>query len=614
MSESRPPEVPQSETRNEGISPVVGAILMVAITVVLAAVILFFLTGLSNPTAPATAGFSISEQSDGVHVTLLSVGTGDSFEMRVNGAVVHTWTRTDVGSEVVLTGVGPGDEVTFVGTNEDKQTVVRNYDVARPAPGATPQVTTGSPPSGGAPVAFVVASSSDWGNGTLGPNAAVSSLTFAETDTRTASVTVTPRVIDQFALETGPTISKAYVSNERSGVAVYGDRIYSHDHDRGTGQVFAHDMEGNLLWSYNPTGADVNDIHVDSSGHILVGSDGVVTKIDPSGNMVWEAIEDGAGYHLEVGPNDNIVTSGTAPGAFGSTFRGVRYLDGSSGANEWFETPSDSVPDIYRFDSAGNVYVANNEGTNGADRLYKFSPSGTQLESFTYDTYMGDEYTQATGLYMNPDGTLTLGLSASYTNRGTVTFDSSLTVVDSTIGTGEDTIREYSEPSLNRMYFLPYDGSNMAAYDSTMAQVWSYDSGGPDIIGATANPDGRIYAVLGNQSAVVVAETVDTSYTSERFDASESVTWQNATVDVSTFDDSVSYGEIEFRFSNDPTNMNEQTVTKQIAPGQTNYDFTTDPAFGGVTDYQYVEFEVTMWTVDDTNIVIESVSIQGEAP
>lgn len=74
------------ETMEErGVSPVIGVILMVAITVILAAVIAAFVLDLGQSQgANAQAGLSFSDTSDEVRVTVNSVSRAD--ELRVSGS------------------------------------------------------------------------------------------------------------------------------------------------------------------------------------------------------------------------------------------------------------------------------------------------------------------------------------------------------------------------------------------------------------------------------------------------------------------------------------------------------------------------------------------------
>lgn len=60
-------------TDNEGVSPVVGVILMVAITVVMAAIVASWSSGVKAPTTPTTVGMDISRSDNNIAVVVTSI-------------------------------------------------------------------------------------------------------------------------------------------------------------------------------------------------------------------------------------------------------------------------------------------------------------------------------------------------------------------------------------------------------------------------------------------------------------------------------------------------------------------------------------------------------------
>jgi flagellin-like protein len=110
-------------TDDEGVSPVIGVILMVAITVILAAVIAAFVLGIGDtddPAPSASLNYEIDESSSPPEITI-SHDSGDSFaagDVQVNlddgSASTDDGTTlvdlTDLGSDEEL---GPGDSVTI---------------------------------------------------------------------------------------------------------------------------------------------------------------------------------------------------------------------------------------------------------------------------------------------------------------------------------------------------------------------------------------------------------------------------------------------------------------------------------------------------------------------
>ena len=130
-------------TDDDAVSPVIGVILMVAITVILAAVIAAFVLGLgdTNDVAPNTSfGYDYDQSAGELDVRVRSGDTFDSDRITFNGALLGsddgtTWTdqlggtQTDVtsGSSVTLTNIqGPSFllEVTWASESGDTSAVI----------------------------------------------------------------------------------------------------------------------------------------------------------------------------------------------------------------------------------------------------------------------------------------------------------------------------------------------------------------------------------------------------------------------------------------------------------------------------------------------------------
>lgn len=116
----------QEREKESGISPVVGAILMVAITVVLAAVILFFVTGLANDPTVGQAGVSVNENPDGT-VTIQLVDAGNADEIIV---------RTPSGDETLLVGDEEtvSEDVQVIAVVGESETLLRNVESEATSP------------------------------------------------------------------------------------------------------------------------------------------------------------------------------------------------------------------------------------------------------------------------------------------------------------------------------------------------------------------------------------------------------------------------------------------------------------------------------------------------
>jgi flagellin-like protein len=127
---------------DRGVSPVIGVILMVAITVILAAVIASFVLGFGdniNQTTQAGADIETSSSGAGeVTVTWISEGDADGLSVTVtdNNEVVGSgpWTLSNVGESVTIEdddATGDGTfRVTVVANGPNGQTTVATREVS----------------------------------------------------------------------------------------------------------------------------------------------------------------------------------------------------------------------------------------------------------------------------------------------------------------------------------------------------------------------------------------------------------------------------------------------------------------------------------------------------
>ena len=109
---------------DRAVSPVIGVILMVAITVILAAVIGTFVLGLGEDIqSEANAGVTFDVTSSDATVTWVSQGNADEVRIQVDSAG-GTWT-TD-GSDTTLTSVGDSSTESQAGTYRVSVIAVKN--------------------------------------------------------------------------------------------------------------------------------------------------------------------------------------------------------------------------------------------------------------------------------------------------------------------------------------------------------------------------------------------------------------------------------------------------------------------------------------------------------
>jgi flagellin-like protein len=124
----------QTSTRHRrAVSPVIGVVLMVAITVILAAVIGVFVLGLGDSSSePANAGVDVDTADSGTTVTLLDSGNVKEIQV-INGSGVVLATLTEVGE---VASVAATEDTTVVGVTDDGQKTVLQTVPKSDDPGA----------------------------------------------------------------------------------------------------------------------------------------------------------------------------------------------------------------------------------------------------------------------------------------------------------------------------------------------------------------------------------------------------------------------------------------------------------------------------------------------
>ena len=113
------------------VSPVIGVILMVAITVILAAVIATFVTDLGgNTQANPQAGVTFEQNTNTVTVQLNNIQRADSFTVEwTGGTVTNPGGLSNVGDTVDVSGVSSGEKITVTATYSGNTAVIGSYTV-----------------------------------------------------------------------------------------------------------------------------------------------------------------------------------------------------------------------------------------------------------------------------------------------------------------------------------------------------------------------------------------------------------------------------------------------------------------------------------------------------
>ena len=122
---------------DRGVSPVVGVILMVAVTVILAGIVGNFVLGLGSLLQePPQAGVQPSESYDSftgnytVNVLVTQLPNADSVTVQCSDCtVVKQDTATEVGESATITDIPPGKQIVVLASVESNQQVIDTFRV-----------------------------------------------------------------------------------------------------------------------------------------------------------------------------------------------------------------------------------------------------------------------------------------------------------------------------------------------------------------------------------------------------------------------------------------------------------------------------------------------------
>jgi flagellin-like protein len=84
----------KSQKNDDGVSPVIGVILMVAITVVMAAIVSSWSSGVKAPNTPTTVGLDITRSVNNVSVLVTSIDPASSAPLPSLNITYYYWNTT----------------------------------------------------------------------------------------------------------------------------------------------------------------------------------------------------------------------------------------------------------------------------------------------------------------------------------------------------------------------------------------------------------------------------------------------------------------------------------------------------------------------------------------
>ena len=120
----------RTHKNDEAVSPVIGTILMIGVTVILAAVVGAFVFGMANNIQSGKVVMITAKTTDATHIEVMNMGgqdVGKLTEINISGNVTADGTLgTDVGNTETFVISGPvgSNRITAVGTFNDGSTQV----------------------------------------------------------------------------------------------------------------------------------------------------------------------------------------------------------------------------------------------------------------------------------------------------------------------------------------------------------------------------------------------------------------------------------------------------------------------------------------------------------
>ncbi len=99
---------------DKGVSPVIAVILMVAITVVMAAIVSSWSAGVKAPTTPTTVGLDISRNNDTIAVVVTAIDPASAAPISLINISYYNYSATPVGTQFAkINNANVGDSVSF---------------------------------------------------------------------------------------------------------------------------------------------------------------------------------------------------------------------------------------------------------------------------------------------------------------------------------------------------------------------------------------------------------------------------------------------------------------------------------------------------------------------
>lgn len=216
------------------------------------------------------------------------------------------------------------------------------------------------------------------------------------------------------------------------------------------------DLDGNTIWSYpgvnslslgDAAGDGFGNSYLVNGEYVATDPGSILTKLSPSGSLIWEKINDMTGFRIEVGSDDHPVISGY-PNA-GTV--GAAFMKFDSSGNVLWHNPDADGPglnllshSLMKLDGWNAAYLA--AGTMFEMAVCKVNSDGTSAWTAT----TAGSYARAIDFGTDASVYVTGGATSRLLQQGTVTHVPSEDLLQITI---------YPNPVVERVLYLdlPHD-------------------------------------------------------------------------------------------------------------------------------------------------------------
>ncbi len=124
MKKSKSNTVIRKLKDDRGVSPVIAVILMVAITVVMAAIVSSWSAGVKAPTTPTTVGLDIARNNDTIVIVVTAIDPASAAPISKLNVSFYNYSGTAGPNSMNITGANVGDSLSINTGNASLQQII----------------------------------------------------------------------------------------------------------------------------------------------------------------------------------------------------------------------------------------------------------------------------------------------------------------------------------------------------------------------------------------------------------------------------------------------------------------------------------------------------------